>query len=166
MWLSQSALDRIRELELALKESVSREVYQASLARIAELERQTTDLHVLYQAERESVESRLLGRIAEVEERLDAQRAEHARQVRWLVSMRLRRAGSLPLPATPEEKAEAKQDEKPLPPSDVSLGQIEAIVVEGKRLGMGREQIEQAVRDAVPGVTEETIAAALSGRVM
>jgi hypothetical protein len=39
MWLSQSALDRIRELELALRESVSRDVYERSLARIAELER-------------------------------------------------------------------------------------------------------------------------------
>lgn len=39
MWLSQSALDRIRELELALRDSVPGDVYERSLARIADLER-------------------------------------------------------------------------------------------------------------------------------
>lgn len=39
MWLSESTLQRIRELEQRLMDSVPRAVYDVSLARIAELER-------------------------------------------------------------------------------------------------------------------------------
>lgn len=136
MWLSRSALERIRELELALRDSVPGDVYRASLARTAE-----------------------------VEGRLDEERKEHARQVRWFSSMLLRRAGSMALPPTPEEKAEAVKNEPPPVPSDTAIAQAEAIFAEGKRVDAGHEQILEALR-AVPGMTEEAVAAVMSGRVM
>jgi hypothetical protein len=132
MWLSPAAVTRIRELELALRESVPREVYQASLARIAELERREA-----------------------------ATLAEHARQLRWYGSMLLRRAGSMALPPTPEEKAEAQQHVEPPAVSETQIAQAEAIVEEGYRVNASREEIEKAVRESVPGITEDVIAEAL-----
>lgn len=125
MWLGQSALERIRELELALKESVSRDVYERSLARIAELERRND----------------------------------------WAMDMLLRRGGSLPVP---ELKPEGASPPQPEPPAftETQMAQAEAVVEEGRRLDMGRQEIENALRVSVPGITEDAIAQAISGRVM
>ena len=123
MWVSQSALERIRELELALRESVSREVYEASLARIAELERRND----------------------------------------WAMDMLLRRGQSYPVP--PLQPEGPQPEPEPPAPSDTALAQAEAIVAEGKRLKMGREEIEQAIT-LQTGLTGQDLAAVMSGRVM
>ncbi len=126
MWLGQSALERIRELEASLKDSVPGDVYRASLARIAELER----------------------------------------RVDWQSDMLLRRGGSMPVP---ELKSEGVEPPPPEPPAftETRMAQAEAVVEYGRAHDLGRQQIEEALRVSVPGITEEAITEAVNrGRVM
>jgi hypothetical protein len=125
MWMSQSAIERIRELEALLRDSVPGEVYKASLARIAELER----------------------------------------RVDWQSDVILLKAGRQPLPPEKSQGAPEAQAEVPAI-TETQLAQAEAVVEEARRLDMGRQETEQALRTSIPGITEEAIAAAISGRVM
>jgi hypothetical protein len=141
VWLPETALARIRELEQRLNESVPGVVYTAALTRIAELERRLNESvpGVVYTA--------ALTRIAELERRVD-----------WQSDMLLRRGQSMPLPAV----IEREQKPEPTLPSitESDIAKYEAIREEGRRLGLGPDEIREGVR-AATGWDENDIARAI-----
>lgn len=153
MWLSEKAIERIRDLEGQLRDSVARVVYDAALARI-DVEREAAKTR----------EAALVLRIAALEQHNTDERLEHARQMRWYVGMLARRAGSFPAPPSPQEKALEAQQRAAEPPQISESNRVKAQVVIEAGLADGRPQTEitEAVQSLKMGFTEAEIAAAIS----
>ena len=108
----------------------------------------------------------LRSRVDKLEAMLEVERAENRRVERHWGDMILRRGGSLPVPAAVSEAAPPPRPEPPVL-TETQMAQAEAVVEYGRAQGFGRQQIEDAVRVSVPGITNEAIAAAISqGSVM
>jgi hypothetical protein len=101
-------------------------------------------------------------RVRELEAALKDERAENRRVERHYGDMLLRRAGTFPVPplvSTPPEQAEPAAP----PVTDSDIAKYEAVKEEGLRMGMGQQEIADAVR-ASTGWSEQDIARAIKGQ--
>ena len=94
---------------------------------------------------------RLWARIESLERQLETERAENRRAERHASNMMLRRADSLPLPEPKPPQVEQEAPKSPAIDAGV-IAQGRAVRSEGERMGLGRNEIDQALQNTV-GIT-------------